>query len=202
MTKVNVRREERRQAVLVAAEALFLEQGFEKISVNAIVRRSGGSLATFYDMFGNKHGVLRAVVNQATDEELKGLEDIYGGEAQPGVTLRRLALRYYAFATAPRMLALMRLVIGQSLADPDFGNQFNHDLQLRFSTHLAEAFSQWTAEGKARIDCPLEAADLYFAMVLCSAPLRAMFGIPPKPTDAEMLDRRLAPFLAYYHIAS
>ena len=202
MTKVNARREDRRQAVLVAAEALFLEHGFERISVNTIVRRSGGSLATFYDMFGNKHGLLRAVVDQATDEELKGLEDIYSEEAKPSGTLRKLASRYYAFATAPRMLALMRLVIGQSLADPEFGSQFNHDLQLRFSTHLAEAFARWTAEGKARIDFPLEAADLYFAIVMCNAPFRAMFGIVPEPTDADMLERRLAPFLAYYHIAS
>lgn len=200
MTRVNVRREERRRAVLVAAEALFLEHGFEKVSVNAIVRRSGGSLATFYDVFGNKHGLLRAVVDQATDEELRGLEDIYSEEGQPGATLRKLALRYYAFATTPRMLALMRLVIGQSLADPAFGNQFNHDLQLRFSTQLAEAFSRWTAEGKARIDHPWEAADLYFAIVMCNAPLRAMLGILPEPANAEVVERRLAPFIAYYQI--
>lgn len=187
---------------MVAAEALFLEEGYERVSVNAIVRRSGGSLATFYDMFGNKHGLLRAVVEQATDEELKNLADIYSQEAQPGATLRKLASRYYAFATAPRMLALMRLVIGQSLADPDFGNQFSRDLQLRFTAQLAGAFSQWTAQGKARIAYPLEAADLYFATVLCNASLKAMFGIAPEPTDTAMLGRRLAPFLAYYHIES
>jgi AcrR family transcriptional regulator len=92
-TKVSPRREERRKAVLVAAEALFLEQGFEKVSVNAIVRRSGGSLATFCDIFGNKHGLLRTVVDQPTDKELKGLEDIHNEGAQPGDTLRRLAQR-------------------------------------------------------------------------------------------------------------
>jgi len=202
MAKVNARREDRRQAILTAGEALFLEQGFERVSVNAIVQRSGGSLATVYDMFGNKHGLLRAVVDQATDEELRGIEDIYSEEAQPGATLRKLALHYYAFAIGPRMLALMRLVIGQSLADPEFGNQFNHDLQWRFSRHLADAFSRWTVEGKARIDHPSEVADLYFAIVMCNAPFRAMFGIVPEPTDAAMLERRLAPFLAYYHIAS
>ncbi|HWJ68598.1 MAG TPA: TetR/AcrR family transcriptional regulator [Sphingobium sp.] len=201
MTRVNIRREERRRAVLVAAEGLFLEQGYERVSVNAIVRRSGGSLATFYDMFGNKQGLLRAVVDQATDEELKGLDDIYSEGKQPGATLRKLALRYYAFATTPRMLALTRLVIGQSLVDPAFGNQFHQDLQLRFSRHLAEAFARWTAEGKAQIAFPSEAADLYFAIVMCNAPFMAMFGIAPEPVDDERLERRLAPFIAHYHIA-
>ena len=201
-TGVNPRRNVRRQAILNAAEALFLEQGFERVSVNAIVRRSGGSLATFYDMFGNKHGLLRAVVDQAIDEELRGIEDVDSEGAPPAETLRKLALRYYAFATMPRMLALMRLVIGQSLADPAFGNQFNDDLEWRFSKLLEETFARWTAEGKARIDAPREAADLYFAMVMCNVAFHAMFGIAPPPTDVDAIERRLAPFISHYGIAS
>src|SRR3546814_9806116 len=102
------RREDRRQAILDAAESLFLEQGYERVSVNAIVQRSGGSLATVYDLFGNKHGLLYAVVDRARDEGLKGVEDIYAQDSRPGAILRELALRYHAFATAPRSLALMR----------------------------------------------------------------------------------------------
>jgi AcrR family transcriptional regulator len=200
--KDSARRKNRRQAFLIAAEALFLEQGFDRVSINAIVQRSGGSLATFYDMFGNKLGLLRAVLDRASDEELESLKSIYSEEAQPGEILRKLAWRYHAFVTAPRSLALMRLVIGQSLDDPEFGRQFSHDMHLRHMTHLAEIFSQWTVGGKARIDRPQEAAELYFAMVLCDAPLRAMLGIMPEPTDAGTLERRLAPFIDYYRIVS
>src|SRR3546814_8551563 len=117
------RREDRRQAILDAAESLFLEQGYERVSVNAIVQRSGGSLATVYDLFGNKHGLLYAVVDRARDEGLKGVEDIYAQDSRPGAILRELALRYHAFATAPRSPALMRLVIAQSLTDPEFGRR-------------------------------------------------------------------------------
>src|SRR3546814_4381236 len=77
------RREDRRQAILDAAESLFLEQGYERVSVNAIVQRSGGSLATVYDLFGNKHGLLYAVVDRARDEGLKGVEDIYAQDSRP-----------------------------------------------------------------------------------------------------------------------
>src|SRR3546814_2220272 len=87
------RREDRRQAILDAAESLFLEQGYERVSVNAIVQRSGGSLATVYDLFGNKHGLLYAVVDRARDEGLKGVEDIYAQDSRPGAILRELALR-------------------------------------------------------------------------------------------------------------
>src|SRR3546814_12888560 len=117
------RREDRRQAILDAAESLFLEQGYERVSVNAIVQRSGGSLATVYDLFGNKHGLLYAVVDRARDEGLKGVEDIYAQDSRPGAILRELALRYHAFATAPRSLALMRLVIAQRSEERRVGEE-------------------------------------------------------------------------------
>ena len=38
----------RRHAFLLAAREVFLEQGYEEASVNDVVRRAGGSLATLY----------------------------------------------------------------------------------------------------------------------------------------------------------
>src|SRR3546814_10691682 len=91
------RREDRRQASLDAAESLFLEKGYERVSVNAIVQRSGGSLATVYDWFGNKHGLLYAVVDRARDERLKGVEDIYAQDRKS----TRLNSRHYCATRMP-----------------------------------------------------------------------------------------------------
>ncbi|RYD43145.1 MAG: TetR/AcrR family transcriptional regulator, partial [Sphingomonadales bacterium] len=49
-------RERRQSAILDAAESLFLEQGYERTSLAEIVKTSGGSLATLYELFGNKQG--------------------------------------------------------------------------------------------------------------------------------------------------
>ena len=46
---------------LQAAREVFLEQGYEAASVNDVVRRAGGSLATLYAQFGNKEGLFQAV---------------------------------------------------------------------------------------------------------------------------------------------
>src|SRR3546814_10702518 len=100
--------------------------------VNAFGQGSGGSLGTGYDLFGNKHGLLYAVVDRARDEGLKGVVDIYAQDSRPGAILRELALRYHAFAPAPRSLAQMRLVIAQSLTDPEFGRRINNDVHLPF----------------------------------------------------------------------
>lgn len=60
--KIQDRGVARRQAFLQAAREVFLEHGYEVASVNDVVRRAGGSLATLYAQFGNKEGLFFAIV--------------------------------------------------------------------------------------------------------------------------------------------
>lgn len=201
----DTRREERRRSILDAAEDLFLEQGYDRVTLGAIVRRSGGSLATVYELFGNKQGLLRAVVGRRKDEGMGGLLDIPKDES-PTETLRRYAHQCYAFVTAPRSVALLRIVIGETLAHPEFGREFHQDMNSGAAGLLAERFHEWTAQGRAAIDDPEAAVELFFAMVMCDAPLKAMLGAEPQgatcgdATCGEM-EWRLEPFLQHFRIA-
>ena len=192
------RRYDRRHSVLDAAEQLFLEQGFDRVSLGEIVRRSGGSLATVYEMFGNKQGLLRAVVERGREEGLQGIEEIGRDHEPPSEILRQLALRYHAFATSSRTVSLMRLVIAESLNDPEFGRAFDSDMKAKFVEPLAESLRIWTAEGKARVDDPEAAAELYFSTILCDAPLKALLGTSCPGPDPKILTWRLAPFLSHF----
>jgi AcrR family transcriptional regulator len=195
----DTRREDRRRSILDAAEDLFLEQGYDRVTLGAIVRRSGGSLATVYELFGNKQGLLRAVVGRRKDEGMGGLLDIPKGEA-PAETLRRYAHQCYAFVTAPRSVALLRIVIGETLAHPEFGREFHQDMNSGPSGLLAACFREWTAQGRAAIDDPEAAVQLFFAMVMCDAPLKAMLGAVPDHGGCGDIEWRLTPFLERFAI--
>ena len=56
------RLDRRKRAIVDAARSLFAEQGYERTTLKDIVDRAGGSLATVYKVFGNKDGLLEAVV--------------------------------------------------------------------------------------------------------------------------------------------
>src|SRR3546814_1994530 len=71
---VATRRQDRRKAILDAAESLFLDQGFDRVSLAAVVGQSGGSLATLYELFGNKQGLLRAVIERGEQERRANLD--------------------------------------------------------------------------------------------------------------------------------
>lgn len=189
------RRTVRRQAILDAAEALFLEYGYPSVSLSTIVQRSGGSLATIYQMFGNKQGLLRAVVDRSSDESLKDLDTLLASGLSPRRILEEFAISFLAFTTTPRKIAFMRLVITESLTDPDFGEAFDNDMQMKYIARIASLFENWTARGLAQIDRPQQAAELYLAMLLCNLPIRFMLGRPAEKPSREDTIWRLAGFL-------
>src|SRR6478609_7645918 len=53
----------KRAAILSAARDLFLAHGFDRSSVDAVAARAEVSKRTVYDYFGDKHTLLRAVVD-------------------------------------------------------------------------------------------------------------------------------------------
>lgn len=57
----------KRAAILSAARDLFLSDGFDRTSVDAVSARAGVSKRTVYDYFGDKNSLLHAVVTDISD---------------------------------------------------------------------------------------------------------------------------------------
>ncbi|MDX2224661.1 MAG: TetR/AcrR family transcriptional regulator, partial [Rhodospirillaceae bacterium] len=60
---------------MLAAVDLFLTKGFAATSLEEIVARSGGSLATVYQLFGSKQGLWQALVQERTQQLTAPLRD-------------------------------------------------------------------------------------------------------------------------------
>jgi TetR/AcrR family transcriptional repressor of mexJK operon len=193
---VDRRREGRRLAIIDAAETLFLERGYERTSLSAIIDLSGGSLATVYELFGNKQGLLRAVIEREHGPDLCRMSDD-GGEA-PRKLLTDYAHRLYEEMMTPRTIALMRVIIVESMRDPNFSSEFHRNVHMPIVREVADIFERWTREGRANIDRPEAAAELFLATIISDAQLRAMTAIPPPPLIEAGLDWRLAPFFSHF----
>ena len=55
------RGQERRLALLICATDLFLERGYDAVSLDDIVNHAGGSKTSIYKYFGNKEGLFTAI---------------------------------------------------------------------------------------------------------------------------------------------
>lgn len=199
----DVRREDRRKAILDAAEALFLEQGFAKVSFAAIIRRSGGSLATAYELFGNKHGLLRAVVERDKYEGMEDIEAIMAETESAAEILRLITRRVHAHIMTPRATAMWRIVIGESLNDPEFARAFYREVHLKRVADLADVFRSWNEDGRAHFDDPEAAAELYLAMMVADLQMCALTGVMAEldqAIHATRVEWRLDIFLRQFDI--
>ena len=194
-------RERRRGAILDAAEALFLEQGYDRTSLAEIVKKSGGSLATLYDLFGNKQGLLHAIASRWGNEarcqpaECMAMADLSNVEL-----LRGYAHRQCDRMRSPRAVALMRMLISESLRDRDFALQIYRDLHIPAIDELATMFAEWAAAGEAEIDDPEAAAKLLLSIIMGDSMLHALAGLEDEWLDNDQLDWRLLPFLSHFKI--
>lgn len=194
-------RERRQSAILDAAESLFLEQGYERTSLAEIVKRSGGSLATLYELFGNKQGLLHAIATRWCDEAmLRSLDDDATRELSSVETLKAYAHRQSELMESPRAVALMRMLISESLRDREFALQIYRDLHVPALDELVELFAEWAATGRAEIDDPGAAARLFFDIVVGDSMLNTLMGVEEEWLDREQIDWRLQPFLSHFKI--
>lgn len=108
----------RRQAFLKAARSVFLEHGFEAASVNEIVRRAGGSLATLYAQYGNKEGMFLAV---AEDQHERFVHDIMPasiGDLPLEQGLQHIGEQLLRALLTKDNLAFYRIIVGEGRKFP------------------------------------------------------------------------------------
>jgi AcrR family transcriptional regulator len=194
-------RERRQEAIIDAAEALFLEQGYERTSLAEIVKRSGGSLATLYELFGNKQGLLHAIAARWCDEAMfRPLDGDATAEMSNVAILKSYAYRQSETMESPRAIALMRMLISESLRDREFALQMYREFHLPAISELSELFSRWAAAGEAEIDDPEAAAKLFLDIIIGDSMMNTLAGVEDEWLDSAQIDWRLQPFLAYFKI--
>ncbi|HEX6342340.1 TetR/AcrR family transcriptional regulator [Umezawaea sp.] len=168
------RSEGKRSAILDAAEALFIADGYERTSVDAVAARAGVSKRTVYDHFGDKQTVFRGVlervseavtatVRTAVDEEL-----VEGRELSEGLTAFALRVATEAFPSSS--YATYRRLSSQEPSAPRLEEPAReHPERL-----VEERFTALMATGELRTAPPRRAVKHFTALtfLLALEPLR------------------------------
>lgn len=197
------RRAKRREAILAAAKRLFLDKGFDAVSMGEIVRASGGSLSTLYELFESKEGVLAAIVVEDKRETLDLMRRLIDRHAPPREMLSILVNDLHAEFFQPDMIGMLRLIMTESLRNDELNRLLQESAFTPFDTLLITLFRQWTADGTAKIDRPEIAADLLIGMMIHSRLKEACGNAPAMSAvdRAATADAAVAMFTTYYGIA-
>ena len=168
----------KRRAIMVAATALFLRNGYQGTSMDDIAAAAAVSKQTVYKNFADKERLFGEIVLGITGtaelfvdvvaETLRETEDLEKD-------LRDLARRYLASVLQPEVLQLRRLVIGEAGRFPDLARSYYKRAPERVLAALAASLQRLAERGLLRLEDPVLAAQ-HFAFLVLSIPLdRAMF---------------------------
>ena len=113
------RLEQRRERILKEAEALFLKHGYAGASVNEVVRRAGGSLATLYSEFGSKEHLFAEIMRRRATSVF----DSEAANPEPSRSVRggllTLATRLLERILRADSLSMYRICISEGPRLPD-----------------------------------------------------------------------------------
>lgn len=192
------KREARRQAILDAAYDLFLEKGYDATTLGDIVRRSGGSLATVYELFENKPGLLRAMVMDQCGAVSSGMDRAFCSEQPVDKTLRELAEHLFDQITRPRAVALFRVVVAQCAVQPELGKLLYEAGPALGKAKVAQYLQVQADAGRIAVGDPQAASQMFFQMVIGHHHhllLMCAIDPPSKKARAVHLDFAIESFL-------
>lgn len=113
---------ERRHEIIQQASLLFVEHGYENVSIDDIVARIGGSKATLYSRFGGKEGLFETVIKEYCAGVDRGLKvELTGGVEEQ---LFRIGQAFLRELLSPQILELHRLMVSMGKKFPAVGRLF------------------------------------------------------------------------------
>lgn len=198
------RGEVRRQAMVEAARDLFLEHGFEKTNVSDVVRRSGGSLATLYALFGSKEGLFEAIVEEVAREIVAPFESIPFGDRPLDEVLALFGERFLGLVLGTSALRWHRMCVNEGPKFPELRGAMIRVGPGRIRERLAAYLLSQAELGRLRIENPVDSviAALHFlALVKSESYFEATCGEPVEVTSAqirEQVGRAVTVFLNGY----
>lgn len=172
------KRDRRREAMLCAAHSLFIEKGFENTTLSQIVGRSGGSLATLYEMFENKPGLLRALVTERCAGIQGRLETAIADRLPYDAVIRAIAEEMLEQFLDPDYVGLFRVVVAQCAAHPDLGQQIYDSGPAICQARSAHYFATQIEAGRLAPGDPMAIAKMFFQMVCGDLFSQMVFGLP------------------------
>ena len=130
---------EKSAAIRRAAGKLFLSEGFERTSMDAVASAAGVSKNTVYSHFASKEALFGAVI--AHEVERAGA--LFGQRVPASLplatALRLLAGAYQRIVLEDKAVSIFRTVIGESIAHPDVARLFA-DSAARMTQRVFETF--------------------------------------------------------------
>ncbi len=189
--------------MLQVATELFLRDGYEQTSIDAILERSGGSKATLYAYFPTKEDLFRAVVDQVCENTHR--PELLDVTADTRIVLTEFGVSRIHIIMSPKHRAILGLIVGERERFPDLARTYYERGPLRSQTLLSSFLNEQVRRGRLAIPDTEEAAQFFIGMLKQRWAFDVLLFPEPMPTEGALrqhVERVVATFLALYKPAT
>jgi AcrR family transcriptional regulator len=183
--------EETRVIIMDAARREFAASGYAATSMESVARSAGISTKTLYRLVPNKAALFEAMITDRIDAlastvRLRACQ----GSGDIETALREALLAFAELVLDPQVIALQRMILGESEKFPEIAETFYYKAIKRTEGTLSSWLQAQHKRGLIEIDNADVAAGMLLGMLLFQPQRAAIYGHVPVPSR-EDLDKRV-----------
>lgn len=174
----------KRDAMLSAGRRLFLRDGYERTTVDAITAEAGVSKPTLYDHFGDKEGLFSAIVHRSVDALLASVDAAAAVELGPDRSLTEGLLGFVRRIAGGAFSSSDYFVVRSLLASEHPVRGLEAEAEEASTRTFSRHFASLAEAGRIVADKPDRAAQHFLALTLLLAESQTLSA----KTDEVLVD--------------
>ncbi len=184
--------EQKRQQIAQAAGKLFVTQGYEATTMDAIAREAGVSKATVYAHAKNKQELFAACVRGVASRVYQSVdaagEVAGGGTPDAEAVLRRFAFSFLEVIMTPRAQGVYRMVVAEAPRNPELGRIFFEQGPAVVQARLTAIIAELRDAGALEVDDPAVAAQEFLGLMQGRFHLPCILGTLGELSEQDRAD--------------
>ena len=185
----------KRESILAAATTLFMKQGYELTSVEAIAKTADVSKLTIYSHFTNKTELFRVVIEQCCDQLAAPESFIAYARLPVEQGLLQLGANLAALIYSDEAIHLQRIMQSEALQHGQIVKVFYEAGPQRVKLAFAELLSLWQQQKQKQLVITdiNRATEQFFSLLKGEPYVKAMLLLssPPQPMTLNTMCKAL-----------
>ena len=180
----------RTKDVLQIAGELFLSRGYEGVSLEMIVTKTGGSFRELYREFGSKQKLFLRVLHRLCDEVIGPLDSTSDADDPENLepieqVLSSISRKVLEMLLSPRFLALHRLMLSESKRFPALGKKWVEAGPNSANRAVAAVLARYSKTVPLAAEDPCLLAAVFLDSLINNLQLRKLNGMAVSSADIE-----------------
>jgi AcrR family transcriptional regulator len=182
------RTQKKQEHIVAVATELFLERGYDAVSLDDVLERSGGSKTTLYSYYGGKEGLFAAIFQKMCRDKLGPLLllDVDGLNPEAGLTA--IGQGFLPIVAQAQGRSLFRMMVAEADRFPKLAAEFYAAGPNTVISLIRRHMERWMTQGLLRSGNAEILAIQFIGIMLGTFQTKSLLGLTGSLSAKEIKD--------------